>query len=65
MRSTRILKMMAGLTLNPQERMLARAERKLNRQSRRMAVNQRLVELIERRQNGDDGTRPMPLMRNR
>jgi hypothetical protein len=52
--------MMAGVLPSPQERAMNRFERRLMRMQNQGKEQLKLMELIARRERGEDGTKPMP-----
>jgi hypothetical protein len=52
--------MMAGVVATPQERALQRYERRMMRAQRIGQQELVLLELIARRERGEDGAKPMP-----
>jgi hypothetical protein len=60
MRTTKILRQMAGLTPTPYDKAMARHKRDVDRRVRAISIEMILLEAIERRQRGDEGTAPMP-----
>jgi hypothetical protein len=59
-RNRRILMQMAGLVPTPQEKVLHRYARKLARIDRDGKAQLLLVDMIQRREQGEEGTKPMP-----
>lgn len=55
--------MMAGQLPSPYERALQRAERRAARANRIGQEQIRLIEMIARRERGEDGAKPMPFAR--
>jgi hypothetical protein len=65
MRAHRILRQMAGIDQSPYERLMKRHKRDLARRQRVLTEEAMLLEVISRRQAGDQGTKPMPLQKIR
>lgn len=61
MRNRRILMQMAGLAPSPLEKIQQRYARKLARLDREGKAQLMLVDMIQRRESGEDGMKPMPL----
>lgn len=64
MRNRRILLQMAGLQPTPQERVMHRYARKLARADREGKAQLLLVDMIHRREQGEDGLKPMPFAKD-
>lgn len=60
MRNRRILLQMAGLIPTPAEKMMLRYKRRLDRVDRDGKAQLLLVDMIQRREAGEDGLKPMP-----
>jgi hypothetical protein len=65
MRAQRILRQMAGIDQSPYEKLMKRHKRDIARRRRVLTEEAMLLEMISRRQAGDQGLRPMPLQRMR
>ena len=63
MRSIRLLKIMAGEVPTPYEKAERRAARQLRRMNRIGQEELRLIDMISRREKGEDGLKPMPFAR--
>ena len=60
MRANRILRQMAGLDASPYDKLMKRHKRKIERVLRVRNEEAMLLDAISRRQDGADGTAPMP-----
>ena len=60
MRSLRILRQMAGVQPTQFEKHLARQTRRMQRIERQANVEMMLVSMIQAREQGADGAKPMP-----
>jgi predicted transcriptional regulator len=65
MRENRILRQMAGLGESPYDKLMKRHKRQIDRRTRVLTEEAMLLEVISRRQAGDQGTKPMPLQKIR
>jgi uncharacterized protein YggE len=55
-----MLRLMAGMIESPHQRAMKKAQRDLEKRARLMHEEAMLVEMISRRQEGVEGTAPMP-----
>lgn len=60
MRANRILRQMAGLVESPYAKTMKRQKRFLDRRTKVLGEEAMLIEMISRRQQGGEGTVPMP-----
>jgi hypothetical protein len=65
MRAHKILRQMAGLDESPYDKLMKRHKRQIDRRARVLNEEAMLLEMISRRQAGDQGLRPMPLQKMR
>jgi hypothetical protein len=65
MRPNRLLRIMAGTAASPYELAMARMTKHLQRINRLHMQEIKLLEMIQRRQRGDEGTPPMPFAKMR
>jgi hypothetical protein len=65
MRAHKILRQLAGLDESPYEKLMKRHNREIARRRRVLLEEATLLEVISRRQAGDQGTKPMPFARIR
>jgi hypothetical protein len=63
MRNRRAMMMMAGLLPEPWEQQANRVQRKLNRYAADLERRAQLITLMQRRERGEDGVKPMPFAR--
>jgi hypothetical protein len=56
-----MLRQMAGLVKSPYDKMMERRERQLIKQARALQEQNFLIEMISRREQGIEGTVPMPM----
>ena len=60
MRGRRLLMMMAGISPTPLERRMEKETRSIIRYARELQAKENLMEMILRRERGEEGARPMP-----
>lgn len=60
MRHRRLMQVMAGLAAGPGERRHAREERRARRLAREVEERVMLADRIRRREQGEEGLKPMP-----
>ncbi len=60
MRPNRLLRQMAGIEETPAQKSMRRAQRALERRQRVIEAENALVAMISRREQGQEGTPPMP-----
>ncbi len=60
MRPNRLLRQMAGIEQTPAQKAMRRNQRILERRQRAMQAENALVAMISRREQGQEGTPPMP-----
>ena len=65
MRSNRILRQMAGVAPTAYDRVMRRHVRKLQREVRQNFSDLALLDVVARRQRGEDGLPPMPFQKMR
>lgn len=63
MRNRRLMMMMAGLIPDAYEQRLNREQRHINRYGKELEQRLQLLTLIQRRERGEEGTKPMPFAR--
>lgn len=65
MRVNRILRQMAGIAPTAHDRAMRRHINRVSRVNRQMSGEMQLLEMVARRQRGEDGTTPMPFAKMR
>lgn len=65
MRATRMLMIMAGITPSPAEKAVYREQRRVQRMERAGHRQIQLLDMIARRERGEEGLKPMPLAKAR
>ncbi len=65
MRANRLLRQMAGVAPTPYDRALKRYVRQMQRTIRQAYGDMQLLDVVARRQRGEDGLPPMPFQQMR